>query len=196
MFEIEEDSIRVSFQWVLGDTHPLEKSIQAATRAKHRYLITILGRLAAYGLTLLVVRLLLPEADWISAILIAIVGSLSVWVSWALSIASLRTLERLMAKDARYVNFINVTVDRRGIFWSDEITQDYISWQGIKEIDASNKAIWFKTGNITGYLMPPRLFQNENERREILEKLAHFKKNALLPIHTHGLEQENQAIMH
>ena len=124
MFEIEEDSIRVSFQWVLGDTHPLEKSIQAATRAKHRYLITILGRLAAYGLTLLVVRLLLPEADWISAILIAIVGSLSVWVSWALSIASLRTLERLMAKDARYVNFINVTVDRRGIFWSDEITQD------------------------------------------------------------------------
>ena len=101
-----------------------------------------------------------------------------------------------MAKDARYVNIINVTVDRRGLFWSDEVTQDYISWQGIKEIDASNKAIWFKTRNITGYLIPPRLFQNENERHEILEKLAHFKKNALLPIHTHGLEQEDQAIMH
>ncbi len=197
MLSIENDHIHISFQWVIGDTHPLEKAVTAEIRAKHRYLITIVGRIAAYGLTLLVVHLLLPEADPFAAILIAIVGSLSVWVSWGISIASFRTLERLLAKDAKYVSVVNLLIDNRGLFWSDEVSQEYTSWQGIKEIDAKSDGIWLKTGKVTGHYIPPRLFQDSSERKQVLEKLKYLQKHALLPVHTHGNNQaQQQANMH
>jgi len=91
--------------------------------------------------------------------------------------------ERLAAKDPRRVGWNHVRIDRYGILWSDDVSQEYCSWQGIVDIIADEDAIWLKVHEIKGFYLPPRLFAEEGSYEECVLKIKLFRNEAKPPAH-------------
>jgi hypothetical protein len=181
--DTEDDALRFSFQWVVGDWRPLEKSMTRIGRLRYAYVVTLVSRLLAYGLTVGVAYVLLPNAELHVVLLIALAGSLSVWATWGLMVLSFRLFERLMAESARRVGWNHVHIDRRGITWSTETSQDYLSWLGVTDVTEEDGAIWIKTGKVSGYYLPPRLFASPAVLVTNLQTIARFRAEATRPSH-------------
>lgn len=49
-----EKAVTLSFQWTIGDMRPLEKNLVQLLKSEYHYLITVISRLIAFGLTFLV----------------------------------------------------------------------------------------------------------------------------------------------
>ena len=60
MYEREDDTAHISFQWVVGDNKAQEKNIRELIRSDHTYAITVASRLVAFALTYVVANALLP----------------------------------------------------------------------------------------------------------------------------------------
>ena len=189
MDELENQEINVRFQWMVGDSHPLEKFLKELVKNPYHYLITVTSRIIAFALTYIVTMLLLPNVDILKIFLIALAGSYSLWVSWAFGMYAIRKLEKIMASDPENIGVNRVKIDRTGIRWDDEISSIYLSWQGIEDVDQLDGSIWLKTSKTSGFLIPRRLFETEKQVSSCLELIAKFRKNPTLPIH---LNEERQ----
>ena len=189
MDELENQEINVRFQWMVGDSHPLEKFLKGLVKNPYHYLITVTSRIIAFALTYIVTMLLLPTVDILKVFLIALAGSYSLWVSWAFGMYAIRKLEKIMASDPENIGVNRVKIDRTGIRWDDEISSIYLSWQGIEDVDQLDGSIWLKTSKTSGFLIPRRLFETEKQVSSCLELIAKFRKNPTLPIH---LNEEGQ----
>lgn len=189
MDELGNKEINVRFQWMVGDSHPLEKFLKELVKNPHHYLITVTSRIIAFALTYIVTMLLLPTVDIWKVFLIALAGSYSLWVSWALGMYAIRQLEKIMASDPENIGVNRVRIDRTGIRWDDEISKIYLSWQGIEDVVQLDGSIWLKTSKTSGFFIPKRLFETQNQVTDSLELIAEFRKNPTLPVH---LNEEGQ----
>lgn len=190
MFEKLEDGVEISFQWVVGDTRALEKNLISIGRSDYQYAITVVSRLIAFGLTFLVAWALIPGTELWIVFLISLAGSYSLWVSWGVSVLSLRALERLTAKDNRKVGWNTVWLDQTGITWSNETSQDYTSWLGVSDVVEQDGSIWIKTGPAHGFYIPPRVFGSPREQSECMSAIEAYRSNPVRPRHLrHGDEE-------
>ena len=189
--ELENQSVNIRFQWMVGDTHPLEKFIKELAKNKHHYVITVSSRFVAFVLVFLTTNLLLPSIELWKIFTIAIVGSYSLWVSWGLGVIAVRQLERIMASDPENIGLNDIKIDRSGIRWDDAISSIYVSWQGIEEIEEKDGAIWLKTGKAHGFWIPERVFESDSQRAEILSLIKRFRNSPILPTHMDDWEQSS-----
>lgn len=188
MFERDENTAKLTFQWVVGDTRALEKNLIQLSRSKHQYMITVFSRLVAFGLTFLVAFALLPEVDLGVVFLITLAGSYSLWVSWGVAIFSLRALEHMLAEDNRKVGWNHVWLDSTGVTWNTETSQEYTSWLGVSEIIEHEGSLWMKTGPAHGYYLPPRVFASRDELTECSKLIARFRAQPTQPRHLSGTD--------
>ena len=178
-----EKIITLSFQWVVGDMRPLEKNLVQPLKSEYHYLITVISRLIAFGLTFLATFLLFPSVDLWKVFIIALAGSYSVWVSWGMSILAFRRLEKMQAKDSERVGWNDVKIDKSGVLWSTDTSQEYVSWLGISDVVETDGSIWLKTGEAQGYYLPSRVFESEANLAECLNLINHFRKDPTAPAH-------------
>ena len=190
MFEFNEDVATLRFQWIVGDTRELEKSLVQLSRSKYHYAITVLSRLIAFVLTFVVSCALLQNVDLGAVFLISLTGSYSLWVSWGVSVVSLRALERLLAQDSRKVGWNTVLLDSAGITWNTETSQEYTSWLGVSEIVEKDGSLWVKTGPAHGYYIPPRVFASADELADCRNLVERFRQNPLRPRHLENADQD------
>ena len=183
MDKAENQEINITFQWMVGDTHPLEKFLRALVKNKYHHLITVTSRIIAFALTYFVTAWPLSTVDIWKVFLIALAGSYSLWVSWGFGIYSIRKLEKIMASNPENVGVNRVKIDRTGIRWDDEISRIYLSWQGIEDVVELNGSIWLKTSKTSGFFIPKRLFDSDSQISECLEMIAKFREKPTLPIH-------------
>jgi hypothetical protein len=184
--ESTEKAINLSFQWTVGDTRELEKNLTDLVRSNYHHVITVASRFVAFGLTYLVAHLLLPNTEVFIVLAIVLAASWSIWVSWGMSLLAFRAIERLSAKDPRRVGWNNVTIDCRGIVWSDDVSQEYMSWLGIADIVERDGSLWIKTGAVHGYYLPPRVFSSDVEVNNCMKLIEEFRKSPAMPVHLQG----------
>ncbi len=163
MYELNNDTARIEFQWSVGDTRALEKNLREAIRPAGAYAITVGSRLIAYALTMLVAFTLLPGADFHVVLWIALAASFSIWISVGVEVLSLRTLEKLQASDPKMVGWNYLWLDSYGVSWSTEVAEDYTSWLGVIDIEERDGSFWIKTGPAHGYYIPPRIFPSAGD---------------------------------
>jgi len=183
MPEITEDTAEITFQWVLGDMRELEKNLIELSRSKLYYAITVASRVLAYALTFIVAFALLPNASVHTVILIALTASLSIWVSWGISVLSFRSLERMMASEPQKAGWNTVWLDRSGITWNTEISQDYTSWLAVSEVVERDGSLWFKTGPANGFYIPSRVFSSKADLAEVMQLISDLREDPILPRH-------------
>jgi len=181
--DTREEVITLSFQWAVGDMRPLEKNLVQLLKSKHHYLITVVSRLIAFSLTFLATYLLLPSVDLWKVFLIALAGSYSVWVSWGMSTLAFRKFEKIQAKDSAQVGWNSVKIDKSGILWSTETSQEYVSWLGISDVVETDGSVWLKTGDAQGYYLPSRIFEAEANLGECLKLIEQFRNESTVPVH-------------
>ena len=162
---------------------PLEKNLVQLLKSEYHYLITVVSRFIAFGLTFLAAFLLLPSVDLWKVFLIAFAGSYSVWVSWGISILAFRRLEKMQAQDSERVGWNNVKIDKSGILWSTDTSQEYVSWLGISDVVETDGSIWLKTSEAQGFFFPPRVFESEANLAECLKLIHRFRNTATAPAH-------------
>lgn len=190
MFERDGEAAEISFQWVIGDTRELEKSFLDLSRPKYHYAITVASRLVAYALTFAVAYALLPDADFHTILWIAIAGSLSIWASLGLEILTMRALDRILAEDPRKVGWHSLWLDRAGISWVTDTSEEYTSWLGVLEVVERGGSFWLKTGPAHGYYIPPRVFASEAELIECRKLIQRLRENPLPPRHLAGERED------
>lgn len=183
MYEREDDTAHISFQWVVGDTKAHEKNIRELIRSDHTYAITLVSRLVALALTYVLANALLPEADFFVVLWIVLAASLSIWVSIGIEIAYVRLLEHLQADDPRRVGWNSVWLDSSGIAWSTETSEDYTSWFGVTDVVEQEGSLWIKTGHAHGYYFPPRVFASANDLTDCRKLIQKIREDPLPPQH-------------
>ena len=190
MFEIDEDSAQITFQWVVGDLRALEKNLSEASQPKHYHAIIIVGRLIAYAVTFAVAYALLPDANFHVILWIAAAGTLSIWVALGFEVAAGRLLERMTADDPRRVGWNSIWLDRSGVTFATETTEDYASWLGVSSVVERDGSIWIKTGPVHGFYIPARVFDSDEERAECLSLIAELRQKPLPPRHLADAETD------
>lgn len=183
-------SLNFSFQWVVGDSQPIEAGISRLIESDYNYTLTIFSRMASFGVTFLVAWLLLPEASTETLALIVLAATLSIWTNGWLSRLANRKLKELRAKDVMNVGWQDVTIDPRGLFWIDDTSETYVSWQGIKSIEVVEGALWFHTGDVAGYFLPARLFEKPADLDACIAALRDIRSRAVAPVHLYSDEDE------
>lgn len=194
MVEIDDVSAKISFQWVLGDTRALEKSLIGYLRAGFYYPIMVLSRIVGIALTFAVAGFLLPSADLMSIFYISLAGSFSIYVSFGFVIMASRTLERLTASDNRNVGWNVVWLDKDGVTWNTDISQDYTSWLGVSDVIYRDNSIWIKCGPAQGYFIPSRVFVNEAQYGACVDLIEAHRADPAIPRHVS--ETVSEAVMH
>ena len=180
---IEQPSIDFEFQWVVGDLSALEAILsKIGTPPSHR-VIMLVSRVTAYATTFLVAWLLLPDEEFTTIFLIALSGSLSIWVAFFSWRGMLRLLQRFQAMDSMKVGWNRIRIDQTGILRFDDTTQDYISWFAVSDVQEREGAVWIKTGRATGLFLPSRLFDSPDQLQECLAKIDELRANPSKPIH-------------
>lgn len=190
------DHIAISFQWAVGDTRALEKHLGEIVRYPFHHAVIVASRIVALALIFALAYSLFPEIEAWKLIVLALAASLSIWVSWGLTVGTMRTLERLQAKDPRYVGWVNVRIDERGLFWADDVSQYYLSWIGVSEVEEIDGAIWIKSGDVTGFYLPARVFESPEQAGVYKKAIDEFRKRATPPIHTGQTAQDSPRTVH
>ena len=188
--EEAKDTLTFSFQWAVDDMRPLERSLISIARPRLTYVATVVARILAYALTFAVAFALIPNASWTAIVLIAFTGSLSVWVAWGVSVVTIRKIEKLLAHDTSRVGWNYVVIDRSGITWNTDVSQEYCSWLGVTEVADDNGAVLLKTGKVQGYYLPPRILGTKDELAQHIALIRKLRSEATQPAH---LAQGNPA---
>lgn len=183
MYERENDTAQISFQWVVGDLKAHEKNIGQLIKSDYTYFITIVSRLIAFALTYVVADALLPNAEFFVLLWIVLAASFSIWVSVGIEIFYMRTLERVQADDPRKVGWNGIWLDSHGIVWSTETTEDYTSWLGVSDIIEQDGSLWIRTGPAHGHFIPPRVFASAEELADCMDLISKLRANPLPPRH-------------
>lgn len=178
-----EAALEFSFQWETGDLRLLEKLVKDEARSRLFYGVTLVSRIIAFAATLWIAALILPGTDIVDLALLCAVASLSIWVSWAFTLITYRTLERISVRDPRRVGWNSVTIDRSGIYLSTEISLEYTSWLGVVDVEELDGALFVRTGPAHGYLIPARAFESPANSSESLARIDEFRKNPETPRH-------------
>lgn len=194
VFERNEQSAEIVFQWVVGDTRELGKNFLELSRPAHQYAIVVAGRLAAYAATFAVAYALLPEVDFFTILLIAFAGSLSVWVSLGVEMAAMRTIDNLLAQDSRRVGWNTIYLDRSGVTCSTDVSEDYTSWLGVEKAVERDGSLWLKTGPAHGVFIPRRVFASSEELIACQKLIKELRENPLSPSHLGGADDD--LVMH
>jgi hypothetical protein len=180
---VNDDLVAVTFQWTVGDSAALEKMIAPLARVKGRYAITVLSRIIAFALTFGVASLIFPEVDLFKIFALVLAASLTIWVSFGLHLISVRKLERLSALDPRRVGWNKVEINKTGIYWSDDVSLQYVSWMGVRDVVEADGALWFKTAEAAGFYLPARVFESPEVFEECARRIAVFRSEATAPAH-------------
>lgn len=191
----KEQELVFTFQWTVGDLRPFEKGLFETAKSSHYYWISFTSRLVAMGLTCGVSYFLFPNQELWRAVLVATAASYSIWASWTLTLLTMKQFERINAQDPMRVGFNRVMLDSRGITWTTDISQEYISWMGISSVENINDSIWFKSGKTGGFFLPNRLFDTQEEIKSVITKTELFRKKFTAPTHLH-YDTETPAIKH
>ncbi|GJL93431.1 hypothetical protein [Hyphococcus sp.] len=192
----KSDYIAISFQWAVGDTRALEKHMGELVRFPFHHAVIVASRIVALALVFALAYFLFPEIEAWKLIILVLAASLSIWVSWALSVGTMRTLERLQAKDPRYVGCVNVRIDERGLFWADDVSQYFLSWLGVSDVEEIDGAIWIKSGDVTGFYLPARVFESSEQTGNYKRTIDECRSRATPPIHTGQPAQDSPRTVH
>lgn len=191
----QTDWLEFEFQWTVGDFRALRKLLSDVGRTSFVYFVTVLTRLVSIGLMSVVIFVAIPGVGFMTFTVLLMAFSLSLLVAGALSIMTYHMLERLRATDARRVGWQHVRLDRRGIYWTDDVSQTYLSWLGVQEIQSKDGSIWIKSGAASGYYLPARLFTAEHPVEECLEVIARFRAESTPPDHLRSGEEESDELV-
>ena len=190
MFEVFDDGAQITFQWVVGDFKELGKKLSELASPKHHYAILIVSRLVAYAVTFTVAYGLLRDANFHHILWIAAAGTLSIWVALGIELVAHRGLDRLMADDPRRVGWNSIWIDRSGVTFATETTEDYASWLGVSGIDDLDGAIWIRTGQAHGVYIPSRVFTSRIQLMQCRDLIDKFRASPLPPRHLADPERE------
>lgn len=112
-----------------------------------------------------------------------------------MSILAFRRLEKMQAQDSERVGWNNVRIDKSGVLWSTDTSQEYVSWLGISDVVETDGSIWLKTSEAQGFYLPPHVFGSEANLAECLTLIDQFRNVATAPAHVND-ETEVPLVKH
>lgn len=192
----DNEQITIRFQWTVGDDRALEKRLGEMARLPSQYPLLVVSRIAALASVFAVAYFLIPGLEYWKLLVLTVAASWSIWVSSALTLTGMRAVEILHAKDPKFVGWINVLIDRRGLFWSDDTSHIYQSWLGVSDVEELDGSIWIKTGEVMGFYLPSRIFESGESADGHLKLINEFRAKPTAPIHDEAKARDNPLRVH
>lgn len=84
----------------------------------------------------------------------------------------------LLAENGNFLSPKNTIIDEKGITETTKHSTGFTSWHGILKIENHKNIILFYIDNLQAYIIPKRIFENEEEENAFLKQAEEFWQNA------------------